>query len=121
MSTYFDNLYGGGNIPTFNNTGTLAPPNFINGGAQNNTALSTLINNFSPAFIGPNWTALLAAISTGDAYVAQVNQGALDQSFLASADFPYLIDRASDLGITYPQNVGMNENRIQKFCVKCKC
>ncbi len=105
-------MFSGGNLPDNNNTGIPAGPNGINGGAQTNSAAQVLTRNFSSAFVGPNWTALLNAIATGDSYVQTLNAQIMDQAFLATADYPYLIDRASDLGIIYPENIGMNENRI---------
>ena len=75
------------------------------------------MKNFSSAFVGPNWTALLNALGTGDQYVASNNEAIFDQAFLASASFPYLIDRASDIGITYPTNVGLNENTFRQFAL----
>ena len=112
MSDFLTGMFGGGNIPTTNNTGTPAGPNGVNGGALTSSAAQVLKANFSSAFVGPNWTALLNAIATGDSYVQTLNAQIFDQAFLATADYPYLIDRASDLGIIYPENVGMNENRI---------
>lgn len=115
MSILEDGLFGGGNVPP--NNGTPAGPNQINGGAITDSAASILMKNFSSAFVGPNWTALLNALGTGDQYVASNNEAIFDQAFLASASFPYLIDRASDIGITYPTNVGLNENTFRQFAL----
>jgi hypothetical protein len=89
----------------------------VSNGAFSPTALSILQNNFSPALVGSNWTALLTAIATGDDYVTQTNEAIFDQAFLATADYPYLVDRASDVGLIYPQNLGITDDNFRKFAL----
>src|SRR5512133_2247026 len=90
----------------------------INIGATNDTILETLKKWLGPSFKGPGWDALMSALAAGDKIVADNNNFAFDQLFACSASGKYLQDRASDVGLKQPNNVGMSEELFRKFIIK---
>ena len=93
-----------------------APPSITNG-VSNQTAADVLKLNMGTALTGPGWDAFLKAIATGDDYVSTVNQFIFKQAFLATASFPYLINRASDEGLSYPYTLGISDDNFRKFAL----
>jgi hypothetical protein len=69
-------------------------------------------------FKGKNWDALLAALSTGDAYIDETAQLAFDQKYLATAKESYLDRKASELGLYRPESVGIPDEIFRRLAIK---
>ena len=80
-------------------------------------ALDILVSNFNPIFQGVNWSAILSAVAVGDDFNFTNAEYVFSQMFMATASGTYLVERASDYGISYPSNVGMNDNLFRQYAI----
>lgn len=90
----------------------------IGPGSYNDDALDVLKKHFSPAFSGPGWEAILAAVASGDAANWTNARYALDQLHICTADEGYLDQRAADRGVIRPAKVGMSDDIFRKFAIR---
>lgn len=87
-------------------------------GAQNDPPDQIIRKHLSQAMKGPNWDALILALSTGDDANWQNAQSAFDQLFTSTASGSWLEKRANDEGIQKPVNVGMADNLFRQYVIK---
>jgi hypothetical protein len=90
----------------------------VNAGTSNDSIIDVIKKHLGSAFKGPGWDALIAALAEGDKIVADNNRYAFDQLFKSTASGKYLSDRASDVGINQPNNVGMSDELFRDFIIK---
>lgn len=87
-------------------------------GTQNDALVDTLRRFLPPLFRNkPGWEALLAAIAAGDQGVRDSVISAFSQLFLSSASGNYLIERAADQGVQYPETAGISEEVFRKLAI----
>jgi len=63
------------------------------------------------------WSAIVAAIETGDDLVATQARLAFDQYFMSSASGEYLNKRAGDKGVDRPENLGISDNVFRGLAI----
>ena len=90
----------------------------LSGGAENDDPESIIRKHLSSAMQGPNWDALIAALSTGDNANWANAESAFDQLFLSTASGSWLEKKASDQGILEPTNVGMTDDLFRQYVIK---
>lgn len=90
----------------------------VNGNASNDSTESLLRKFLNPALKGPAWSALLAALATGDTTNLENAESSFDQLFLVSAGGFYLDRLAGDVGVQRPINVGMSDELFSKFAIR---
>lgn len=95
-----------------------ATPTDLTAGAEQDTAESIIRKHLNQALKGDNWNALIYGLSRGDDIVWEIAQNAYDQLFLSTASGSYLEQRSSDIGISKPTGVGINESVFRKFAIK---
>jgi hypothetical protein len=96
----------------------VTPVSYSVPGVTNDTATDILRRFLPPLYRNkPGWEALLAALATGDETVNQNAIAAFNQLFLSSASGNYLIERAADQGIQYPDNAGITEDFFRKLAI----
>lgn len=87
-------------------------------GAANDSALESIKRFLPPAYKNkPGWEALIAALGDGDAFVREQVFKAFDQLFLSSASGNYLIERAADQGVVYPESAGITESFFRELAI----
>jgi len=96
---------------------TLTP---LAGGATNDDAETVIRKHLDPALKGPNWDALIAAVSTGDTENWNTARSAFDQLFISTASGLYLERRAADEGIREPLNVGISDDLFRQYTIKTR-
>lgn len=94
---------------------TLTP---LTAGAENDDAEKVIRKHLSPALRGPNWDALIAALSVGDDMNWDNARAAFDQLYLSTASGSYLTRRAADQGIQKPYNVGISDDDFRQLAIK---
>lgn len=94
---------------------TLTP---LSGGAENDDPERIIRKHLSPALKGPNWDALIKALSTGDDKNWTNAESAFDQLFKSSASGSYLERRAADDGVRRPINVGISDELFRRLAIK---
>lgn len=87
-------------------------------GALNDSEEDVLRKHLNPALTGPGWDALIAALATGDAYVAETAALAFDQLFISTASGIYLDRKVGDYGITRPDSIGLSDDAFRKLAIK---
>lgn len=106
-------LIGQGGIPT-----PTTPQNaLISNSIFTQNAQQTLTQNFSPALIGPGWDAMLAALAAGDQINIDNASAVFNQLFLATASGEYLLQRASDIGLNIPFELGMSDDNFRELAI----
>ena len=90
----------------------------LTAGAENDTAESIIRKHLSPALKGPNWDALIAALSTGDETNFENSRLAFNQLFVSTSSGSYLERKANDLGTTKPLGVGISDELFRKLVIK---
>jgi hypothetical protein len=87
-------------------------------GATNDEVIDTLRRFLSPQFKNKRgWDALLAAIADGDTHARDNAIKAFNQLFLSSASGDYLLQRAADQGVQYPENVAMSDSLFRELAL----
>ena len=86
-------------------------------GAENEEAENILRKFLNPALEGVNWDHLLDALALGEQWNYDNAASAFDQMFVPTASERYLIQRASDRGIDYPDQVGMSDELFRKYTI----
>lgn len=93
-------------------------PSNLSDGVVNDTVIDSIRRFLPPAFRNkPGWDALTAAIAAGDETVRDNVYKAFAQLFLSAASGNYLIQRAADRGITYPENAGITEELFRELAI----
>jgi hypothetical protein len=87
-------------------------------GAQNDDSESILRKHLNPAFKGPAWDALVAAMAVGDAFLARIAKLAYDQLFTSTASGKYLDRKAANSGVVRPANIGMTDDVFRQYAIK---
>jgi hypothetical protein len=105
------------NYHTFNVTGTTFPAT-ISDGSENDTPAGVIRKNLSSVFQGKVWDGLIAALAVGDQIVWDNDKAAQAQMFLSTASGEYLKQRAADVGIQKPANLGMSDDLFRKYVIK---
>lgn len=90
----------------------------INGGAIDDDSESTIRKHVPSLMSGPGWTALIAAVAAGDAFVRSNALAAFDQIFRSSASGIFLDRRGSDFGVTRPTDMGISDESFQDLLVR---
>jgi hypothetical protein len=72
----------------------------------------------SDAFGGDGWTALVAAIGSGDSKSITNAQAAFDQRFKSSASSRYLDRKMSDDGVVRPNTMGLSDDAFRTLGIK---
>jgi hypothetical protein len=90
----------------------------IIGGASNDDAESVLRKHLNSALAGPNWDALIYAISRGDQLNWDNAKAIFKQLNLSTATGEYLEQRALDRGVSKPTDVGIGDESFQKYAIK---
>lgn len=90
----------------------------LTAGAETDTSERVIRKHLNRSLKGDGWNALISGLSQGDDKVWGFAQSAYDQLFLSTATGTYLEKRASDIGITKPAGVGINEEVFRKFAIK---
>jgi hypothetical protein len=99
-------------------TASIAPKETLTQGNTNDTSTDILRRWLPPLYRHKEgWEAFLAAIATGDEYVRQNAYVAFNQLFLSTAVGSYLIQKASDFGIKYPAEVGMDDDSFRHLTI----
>jgi hypothetical protein len=111
----FGNVIGSPDSATFAITST-ANVTSLTAGAENDTPARIIRKHLNPTLRGPNWDALIEALSYGDDIVWDNAQKALNQLFVASAEDIYLDQRASDLGMERP-DIGMSDAIFRQLVI----
>ena len=88
------------------------------GGAENDDPEKIIRKHLNPALHGPNWDALIKALSTGDDKNWENARLAFDQLYLSTASGSYLERRASDQGVRKPVNVGIPDDLFRQLAIK---
>lgn len=93
-------------------------PSNLSDGVSNDTVLDSLRRFLPPAYRNkPGWEALMAAFAAGDEIVRDNVFKAFNQLFLSAASGNYLIQRAADQGIVYPDAAGITEELFRELAV----
>jgi hypothetical protein len=90
----------------------------LSGGAENDDPETIIRKHLSPALKGPNWDALIKALSVGDDINWDNARAAFDQLFITTASGSYLERKAGDNGLLKPPNVGIDDELFRKLAVK---
>lgn len=117
------------NVKTLANVGLISPSaatffvstsqtGSLTAGATQDTSESIIRKHLNPSLKGDGWNALIAGLSKGDDEVWSFAQSAYDQLFISTASGSYLEKRASDIGLSKPAGVGINEEVFRKFAIK---
>lgn len=90
-------------------------PDPISGGAVTDSAQDIFRKHLSKALQGPNWTALIASVTTGD--TTNFTNGALafNQLFRSTASGLYLDRKLGDDGIRRPTGIGMSDATFSQY------
>ncbi len=96
-------------------TASLAP---LSGGAEDDDAEKIIRKHLSTALKGPNWDALIKALSVGDDINWSNARAAFDQLFVTTASGIYLERKAADNGLLKPIGVGIDDELFRKLAVK---
>lgn len=86
-------------------------------GAVNDSGFDILRKFMNPALKGPNWTDLLSALSVGEKFNYDNIRAAYDQLNICSASEGYLVQRASDQGISKPLGVGLSDTLFREYAL----
>lgn len=89
-------------------------------GANNDEVVDVIRKHFNPALKGPNWDALIEAISTGDKRNWDNAKAAFDQLFVRSASGKYLTRQGADQGIRKPDGLAMPDDLYRDLIVVSK-
>lgn len=87
-------------------------------GVFNDDAEGLIRKHLPMAFRGPAWSAIIAALATGDAYNFATARSAFDQLFLVSASGIYLDRRAGREGLERPASVGMSDDIFRRLAIE---
>jgi len=90
----------------------------LTGGAEDDNPETIIRKHLSPALRGPNWDALIKALSVGDDVNWTNARSAFDQLFLSTASGSYLERKAGDQGLIKPLNVGIDDELFRKLAIK---
>jgi hypothetical protein len=90
----------------------------ISNGAETDDPAQILRKYLHPGLQGDVWDALIAALANGDEYVRETARLAFNQLFISSAEGPYLIREAADLGIVHPAGIGISSEVFRNFAIK---
>lgn len=90
----------------------------IIGGANTDDAESVLRKHLNSALAGPNWDALIYALSRGDQRNWDNAQSIFRQLNLSTATGDYLEQRALDQGVSKPTGLGIGDESFQKYAIK---
>jgi hypothetical protein len=105
-------------ILTYGNAPPVGAKESLVQGASNDEMIDTLRRFLPPLYRNkPGWEALLGAFATGDSEVQDNAMKAFNQLFLSSASGNYLIERAADQGVGYPDAASITEDSFRKLAI----
>jgi hypothetical protein len=81
----------------------------LTAGTEQETAARVIRKHLSPALAGPNWDALIEALSRGDEINFDNARAAFDQLFKSSASGQYLDRLAANDGLERPDALGLSD------------
>jgi len=90
----------------------------LTAGAEEETADRVIRKHLSPALAGPNWDALIEALSQGDTINWDNARAAFDQLFKSSASGPYLDRLASNDGLLRPKDLGLSDELFRQLSIR---
>lgn len=86
--------------------------------APTDDAYGIIRKHFNAALDGPNWQALIKAMSDADELVWRLAQNAFNQLFLSTASGKYLRRKAADSGIQEYPGLGMSDDQFRDLAIK---
>lgn len=90
----------------------------LTAGAEEETADRVIRKHLSPALAGPNWDALIEALSQGDTINWDNARAAFDQLFKSSASGTYLDRLASNDGLLRPKDLGLSDELFRQLSIR---
>ena len=90
----------------------------LTAGAEEETADRVIRKHLSPALAGPNWDALIEALSQGDTINWDNARAAFDQLFKSSASGLYLDRLASNDGLVRPKDLGLSDELYRQLSIR---
>jgi hypothetical protein len=90
----------------------------LTAGAEEETADQVIRKHLSPALAGPNWDALIEALSQGDTINWDNARAAFDQLFKSSASGNYLDRLASNDGLLRPKDLGLSDELFRQLSIR---
>lgn len=90
----------------------------LTAGAEADDAAKIIRKHLSPAMAGPNWDALIEALSQGDDINWDNARLAFDQLFISSASGKYLDRLASNNGILRPVDIGLTDELFRRLTIQ---
>lgn len=87
-------------------------------GAESEDAYTVIRKHLNAALDGPNWQALIQALSEADQYIWELAQNAFNQLFLSTASGKYLRRKAADFGIQEYPGLGMSDDQFRELAIK---
>jgi hypothetical protein len=87
-------------------------------GTSNDDAEALIRKHLPMAFRGTAWSAIIAALATGDRYNFDLARTVFDQLFLSSASGIYLDRRAGREGVERPAGVGMSDELFRRLAIE---
>jgi hypothetical protein len=90
----------------------------LTAGVEAEDASTIIRKHLAPALAGPNWDALIAALSVGDDINWQNAKLAFDQFFKSTASGKYLDRLGANDGQSRPVNVGMVDDLFRKLIIQ---
>lgn len=103
------------NTLSFNVAGFRATP--LAPGSENDDAETVIRKHFNPAFTGPEWEAVIKAMSKGDKGNRDAARSVFDQLFKSTAGGKYLDKLAAEDGLVRPANLGMGDDLFRKLSI----
>lgn len=99
---------------------TASTPPVVNPGAQDTEPEDFLRTFLSAALKGPGWTAMVAAIGSGDQTNWDNAESVFDQLFISSAGGRYLDRKLSDDGIRRPDGMGLGDTLFSQLGISIR-
>lgn len=90
----------------------------LNAGAEYDSPARIIRKHLAPSMAGPNWDALIEALSQGDDFNWTNARLAFDQLFKASASGKYLDRLAANDGLNRPEGVGMGDELFRLLATR---
>lgn len=87
-------------------------------GAEGESAFSVIRKHLNQALAGPNWDALIAALSSADEYVWSLASAVFDQMFKSTASGKYLDILAANDGNSRPASTGMDDDAFRELAIE---
>lgn len=90
----------------------------LTAGSESDTAYTVIRKHLNAALAGPNWNALIEALSEADQYIWDMATNAFDQLFLSTASGTYLRRKAAESGISEYPGLGLSDEQFRDLALK---